>query len=121
MLHAPDESLNRVMQECARNCLETFATCTSASAHCLELGGVHAGREHQTTLLDCARLSATAAELILRGSPIHESVCGVCAMACRTCEAYCRSLSDSDEAMRHCANVCARSADMCEQMSGMSG
>ncbi len=121
MLHALDESSNRLMQDCARNCLETFATCTSTSAHCLELGGVHAGREHQTTLLDCARLSATAAELILRGSPIHEPVCGVCAMACRACESYCRSLGENDRTMRHCADVCVRSAETCEQMSGLSG
>lgn len=118
MLHATDDNMNRLMQECGRNCLETFATCTAAAAHCLEMGGEHAGREHQTTLLDCARLSATAAEFILRGSPMHHSVCGVCAIACRVCESYCRSLSEHDSMMVNCANMCARSADSCERMSG---
>lgn len=107
-----------MLQECSRNCLDTFAACTAAAAHCLELGGEHAGRAHQTTLLDCARLCATAAEIMLRGSPIHDSVCSVCALSCRICEKYCRSLSEGDAMMSECADKCGRSAESCEQMAG---
>jgi len=117
--------MNRSMQECSRNCLDTYAACTATSTHCLELGGEHAWRAHQTILLDCARLCATAADLMLRGSPMHESVCGVCATACRACEHYCRALhhwetlsSETVDMMGECADKCARSAASCERMAG---
>lgn len=109
---------NSMMQECARNCLNTYASCTMTAAHCLEMGGEHAGREHQTAMLDCARLCATAADVLLRGSPIHGAVCNVCAMACRICEKYCRSLGAGDAVMAECADRCARSAESCEDMAG---
>lgn len=115
-----EQEMNRSMQECSRNCLDTYAACTAVATHCLERGGEHASRAHQTTLLDCARLCATAAEFLLRGSPMHETVCGVCAAACRVCEQYCRSLSDADNMMSECADKCARSATSCERMAGMS-
>lgn len=112
------EHMNRMLQECSRNCLETYAACTAASAHCLDMGGEHASRGHQTTLLDCARLCLAAADLMLRGSPIHDSMCSVCAHACRICERYCRSLGGDDRMMSECADKCARSAESCETMAG---
>lgn len=118
-MHAPDPlDMNRMLQECSRNCLDTFAACTAAAAHCLEMGGAHAGREHQTALLDCARICVTAAELMLRGSPIHDAACALCARACRICETYCRSLSVGDAMMVECADKCAHSAQSCERMAG---
>lgn len=118
MKEAADDVMNRLMQECSRNCLETYAACTAAATHCLQYGHDHAGREYQTTLLDCARLCATAAEFLLRGSPMHESVCGVCATSCRICEQHCRSLSEPDAMMQRCVEMCARTAESCERMSG---
>ncbi len=109
---------NLMMQECARRCLNTYASCTLTAAHCLDMTAEHGGREHQTAMLDCARLCATAADLMLRGSPIHDAVCGVCAMACRICEKVCRSLGAGDAMVAECADVCARSAESCEDMAG---
>ena len=120
MSETVEQSMNRSMQECSRNCLDTYAACTAVANHCLERGGENASRAHQTTLLDCARLCATTAEFMLRGSPLHDSVCGVCAIACRICEQYCRALSDTDPEMSECADKCERSAASCERMIAVS-
>ena len=118
MSHATEHQMDTLLRQCAQECMNCYASCTACSAHCLELGGAHGGRVHQTLLADCARLCATAADLMLRESNMHEAICGICADACRACEQSCNSLSHGDQMMDDCAKTCHRCAEACAQMAG---
>lgn len=108
------------MQQCIQACLDCYAVCTTTAAHCLGLGGEHASLEHQTILLDCARLCQASADFMLRGSHRHQQVCAVCAEACRACERECTRLGASDAMMQQCAEACRRCAESCERMGNMA-
>ena len=117
---AGDPMMSADMEQCIQECLNCYSLCTATAAHCLGMGGQHASRQHQTTLLDCAKACETSAEFMLRGSPIHARTCAVCAEACRACEQACRSMADGDQVMLQCAEACRRCAESCERMAGMA-
>jgi hypothetical protein len=83
------------------------------------LGGAHAAARHLELLLDCAVISRSAADFMLRESPLHARVCGVCAEACERCADSCEQFPDA-AFLRRCAEVCRRCADSCYDMSQMS-
>lgn len=105
------------MQQCIQECQQCFAVCSETTTHCLSMGGNHATAEHVTMLLDCADICRTAAAFMLRSSPLHARVCGVCADTCAACADSCERIGD-DEQMRACAAACRRCAKSCRQMAG---
>lgn len=120
MAHASHTTMSKETEQCVRECLECYSVCTATAAHCLDLGGRHASRQHQTALLDCATICQTSADFMLRGSPMLSQVCGVCADACRTCEEKCRSMAAGDQTMQQCADACRRCAESCDRMAAMA-
>jgi hypothetical protein len=120
MAHASLTTMSKEMEQCIQECLDCYSVCTATAAHCLDLGGKHAARPHQTALLDCATICRTSADFMLRGSPMHAQVCGVCADACRTCEQECRGMAGGDETMQQCADACRRCAESCDRMAAMA-
>ncbi|HEX5385335.1 MAG TPA: four-helix bundle copper-binding protein [Gemmatimonadales bacterium] len=119
MTHTATPSMTHEMQDCIANCTECHNICAATAGHCLDMGGQHASRQHQTTLLDCAQICATSAEFMLRQSELHSSVCGVCAEACRRCADDCERMANGDGMMQQCAQVCRRSQHSCERMARM--
>lgn len=107
------------MQECITNCLDCHAICVQTATHCLDMGGEHAGRKHQVTMLDCAQICATSADFMLRDSPMYATTCNACAEACRRCAEECERMARGDQMMQQCAEVCRRCAKSCEQMAHM--
>ena len=105
------------LQECIGHCSGCANLCQDTVAHCLDLGGAHAAREHIVLLLDCADICRTSANFMLRGSALHTQVCGVCAEVCERCAADCERIGPDDEVMRHCAEVCRRCAESCRAMA----
>lgn len=112
-------TMSRQMQECIANCQECHAICIQTAAHCLDMGGEHASRKHQTILLDCADICAASADFMLRESPMHAQTCATCAEACRRCAEECERLAKGDQLMLQCAEVCRRCQQSCEQMARM--
>lgn len=117
MAHTATQPMSREMQECINNCLECHRICLATAGHCLDMGGKHASREHQTTLHDCAQICGTSADFMLRSSPTHGMVCATCAEACRGCAEACERLAEGDEMMQRCAEVCRRCQESCERMA----
>ncbi|GLC28157.1 four-helix bundle copper-binding protein [Roseisolibacter agri] len=117
---ASHTTMSRDMEQCIQECLNCYSVCTVTAGHCLDLGGPHASRQHQTALLDCARACQTSADFMLRGSPMHARACALCAEACRACEQSCRSVGGSDPMMQQCAEACRRCAESCERMAAMA-
>jgi hypothetical protein len=116
MLHTAERMITKETQQCIDECLNCYSICLQTVQHCLELGGKHAEASHIRILNDCAEICQTSAGFMLRGSPLHGRVCGVCAEVCRECERECRRMSD-DETMRECADACRRCAESCERMA----
>jgi hypothetical protein len=86
--------------------------------HCLEKGGRHAAAPHITLLLDCSEICRTAADFMLRKSPLHARACEVCAEVCDRCEESCESFGgEADELMRDCARICRSCAEVCRRMA----
>ena len=86
--------------------------------HCLQMGGEHAEAEHIRTLMDCTQICATSTDFMLRGSPAHADVCGVCADVCEECARTCEEMNGAE--MKRCAEQCRRCAESCREMAKMS-
>lgn len=110
------ERIGDVMRECIGNCLNCFQMCERTIQHCLSLGGQHAAPVHIRTLQDCAQICATSAAFMLRMSPLHSQVCGVCAEACQACAESCRGMG-RDSQMLACAEACQACAESCRRMA----
>ncbi len=114
----PDiRQLDNKLQECIGHCSGCHNLCVNTIAHCLDLGGKHAAREHILLLQDCADICATAADFMLRGSTFHRQTCGVCAEICQRCAEDLERLGPKDEVMKLCAQLCRRCAEACREMS----
>ena len=110
--HSDDE-----MHECVRLCQDCHALCIQTFTHCLTLGGRHAALDHIRLLLDCADMCETTAQYLLRGSSLHQRVCGLCAEVCRQCADNCLQLGGDDPMLKQCAEMCRRCAASCEHMA----
>jgi hypothetical protein len=112
MLHTTDE-----MDRCIQICQDCHALCVRTIRHCLELGGRHAAPEHIRLLVDCAQMCQINVDYMLRGSSLHERVCGVCSEACKLCAENCAQLAGDDQMLKQCADLCRRCAGSCERMA----
>lgn len=108
--------LTQEMSDCIELCRRCQLVCLNmATGHCLEKGGPHAEPEHVKTLLVCAEVCQTAANVIATGSLLRERVCALCADACDACLVSCRRLDDMEE----CIFACERCKDACEAMTAV--
>jgi hypothetical protein len=107
----------RELQECIEHCAHCGDACLKTTVHCLDMGGEHASREHQTLLHDCADICELAARFMSRRSPHHAHTCRECAEICERCAEDCERLASGDAMMRECAEVCRRCAQSCQRMA----
>jgi hypothetical protein len=106
------------LEHCIDECTNCHAICLETVQHCLKLGAEHAAPEHIELLFDCAQISQTSADFMLRGSPRHVLTCAACAEICRACAEECDRLGRNDEMMQLCAEECRRCAEACARMAG---
>ena len=119
-MHHQTHSMTQEMERCIQECLSCHSICTTTVNHCLGMGGEHASPSHITTLLDCAEICQTSANFMLRGSPLHNRTCGVCAEACERCATECEQMANGDQQMLDCARACRSCAESCRQMAKMA-
>ncbi|NMG65920.1 four-helix bundle copper-binding protein [Azoarcus indigens] len=106
--------LSSEMMACIQACRHCQRICLNmATGHCLEKGGRHVEPEHLRTMLVCAEICGTAADVMTTGSTLHRQVCAVCADICDACISSCRDLDEMDE----CIDACERCKDSCEAMT----
>jgi hypothetical protein len=102
------------MKNCIEACLDCYQICLStASGHCLEIGGEHTEPKHFRLMLACAEICRTAAHFMLIGSPHHKHVCRECAEICEECARDCERIGD----MQECVDACRRCAESCRKMT----
>lgn len=107
---------DQAIQDCIQLCQDCHAVCETTAIHCLRLGGSHAELAHQRLLRDCAQICQTSADFMLRRSPLHTSVCGLCAQICLQCAQSCEQIGTGDAQMKACADLCRRCAQSCQRM-----
>ncbi|MBB5538242.1 ferredoxin [Rhizobium giardinii] len=79
--HQPPE-----MKTCIDNCLACYRECLStATNHCLEMGGKHTEPLHFRLMMACAEICRTSAHFMLIGSEPHRHVCRERAEICTQC------------------------------------
>jgi hypothetical protein len=78
-MHPMDEETRR----CVDECLGCHRACvTTASQHCLDVGGRHVEPRHFRLMPACADLCRTSAYLMELGTELHKRACAVCAEVC---------------------------------------
>lgn len=103
------------VQECLKDCLDCYQTCTETTIRCLTMGGEHAELEHLNLLLDCAKICSTNADFMIRNSTYYPQTCGLAADICDECADTCDRFED--DFMKECASVCRRCAESCREMA----
>jgi hypothetical protein len=112
MDHTQSQACIDACQACHNACLDT------ATVYCLEQGWPHAERRHVRLLLDCAAMCDISAGFLLRGSPLHDRTCALCADLCRLCADDCERFNDGR--MDDCAHACRDCAEVCLEMASAS-
>lgn len=115
MHHSPNANATDL---CAHACHECQDACLKTIVHCLDLGGEHASREHQTLLADCVGICGLSHDFLHRQSPHAVHVCRECAEICNACADECERLGREDSVMKSCAQTCRHCAESCEKMAG---
>jgi hypothetical protein len=101
--------------ECIKDSLDCYQSCTQTIIRCLEMGGIHAEKEHLNLLMDCAKICNTNADFMLRNSNYHPQTCGVTADICDECADTCDRFEE--DFMKECARSCRRCAESCREMA----
>jgi hypothetical protein len=107
------------MDECVQYCMECHRACTRTVTHliALEDDTEPADARQLTLLLDCAQLSATCADFMIRASEFSTMIGGLCAEVCRSCKQVCEGLEAADAVAQECAAACGRCANACARAS----
>lgn len=104
------------LNEGALACLECLRAVNNAMTHCLERGGELSDVQLIRLFQDTAAICITTADMLSRGSELHELVCRSCAHICSRCAEECREWGDERE-LKICADAAQRCADACRQLS----
>ena len=110
-------ALSEEMEECVDHCLAAHRACLDTLTYLLESSGRGDGRLLKR-LMDCAEMSETAAQFLVRGSEIHARVCAVCAEVSAVCAEACEAFAE-DAQLRACAEICRRTAASCRSMAAL--
>lgn len=103
------------VQECLKDSLDCYRSCSETIIRCLIMGGKHAEYEHINLLMDCAKMCNTNADFMLRNSTYYPQTCGITADICDECADTCDRFED--DFMKECASVCRRCAESCREMA----
>lgn len=104
------------IQNCITACWECRTHCQKMLYHyCLEQGGEHVNPDHVKLMTDCMEICQTAADFMVRGSSMIDSVCAACANVCYACAEACEAIDDKE--MDECAQLCRECAEMCDSTS----
>lgn len=104
--------------DCIQRCWECRDECQKTLfIYCLKMGGEHVEQDHVRLMADCMQACQTAADFMVRNSPLHAVECAACAEVCEACAESC--LRMDDEEMKHCADICLQCAASCREMGQM--
>ena len=110
---------NPKMNECIDACNETHEAALRTLAWATSEGSDAATPEFVRLLADCAEITQTAANFMLRGSELHHETCKACEEVCEAVFEACeQSGIDEVEDFKDQVKTCA---DQCREMSSAGG
>lgn len=101
--------------DCIDACESAHRSCTESVIHGMQQGGPAAEWELVQLLLDCADITETAADFMLRSSRLHHLTCQVAAEVADRCASACEKLAKDDLLLKACAEACRRAATACRK------
>jgi hypothetical protein len=104
------------MEECIALCLDCHEVSLQMVGYLVAKGGEKITPQRVRLLMDCAQVCQTAADFMVRGSPMHGLVCFVCAEVCEASAVECQRFAD-DPTEAECMDACRRCAESCRQMA----
>lgn len=109
--------MSEQMQIAITDCMNCSNICLETLNYCLQTGGKHADPGHIRLLMDCAQISRTTSDFLLRMSELSGRLGAVCAEVADRC---CSSLErfGDDRQMRACYEACRRTSDSCRRITG---
>jgi hypothetical protein len=115
--HQDPHGASEMFRDCAEACSDCQRECDGCSSHCARhVASGH--KDHLTTLMtcqDCATFCAAAAQIVSRGGPFADLICGACAESCARCGKECEKFPD-DDTMKRCAEECRKCEKACRDM-----
>ena len=115
LMQGPEVSQSDEVVECLKNSLDCYQKCTETLTRCTAMGGKYAESQHLNLVMDCARISITNADFILRNSNFCREICGLSANICDDCGDSCDRFDE--DFMKECANMCRRCAESYREMA----
>jgi hypothetical protein len=104
------------LSDCIDACLKAHRACTESVIHDLQQAGAGADWELIQLLLDCADITETNANFMLRSSKLHHLTCQVAADVADRCATACEKHATEDVRLRECADACRRAATWCRKV-----
>ena len=109
--------MSEQMQIAITDCMNCSSICLETINYCLQTGGKYAEAGHIRLLMDCAQISRTTSDFLLRMSELSGRLGAVSAEVADRC---CSSLEHfrDDKQMRACYEACRRASDSCRRITG---
>lgn len=101
---------NPQAEHCLELCQALHDACLHTVHESLKRGGPYASARHINLLLDCASITQTKRDFLLRHSELHEVAAEACAVICLACAKTCDHAAEENLAAlcRRCAKACQR-------------
>lgn len=100
-------------EQSIQNCLDCHDSCLATIQFCLQAND---DRVDLSSLLACAELCQTCANVMQLNSQLQSQLCALCVEACETCANDCERTAYGDQHLLACAEVCRRCAESCYYM-----
>ena len=113
--HATAHRAGEAFADCIDRCTDCHQVCVETISAGVQQGGQPAHLLHLRLLMDCATVTDTTRDLMLRSSDFAHQVCGLCAGVCERSAASCERIGG--EQMQRCADACRRCAESCKKMA----
>lgn len=104
------------MRQCIDACDEAHRLANEAAIHGMQQGGRLADWTLVQTLLDAADITRTAVDFMLRSSRFYQLTCRAAAEICDKTADLCEPLAAEDLRMRECGEAMRRAATHCRKM-----
>lgn len=107
---------DQLIQQCIEACKVCESACRECAFACLQEKEIAELRACIQNDLECARICATTADLLIMDSRFRKEIVELCLASCQACQAECEKHSSHMDHCRRCAEACANCADACRQL-----
>lgn len=109
------ESILAEIEACKEICMECQTTCIETIKYSKTQGGKYMDMGMMSMMRDCAEMCMMCVNMINDGSEFMGNTCSLCAQICDRTAMVCEQMSN-DPTMMHCAAICRKCAQHCNTM-----